>query len=291
MPSLKEVKNRINSVNSTKKITSAMKMVASAKLHSARKAIESMRPYESRLNRIMAGFVSAIEGDIASPYATERPVQRIAFVVYSSNSGLCGGFNSNIVRELKSALDDCRAKGIEVEGIYPVGKKACDAVKKMGYDKAPDLSDLADHPAYTPAAELAQSLMDKFAAGTIDKAVLIYHHFKSAGTQVLTRETFLPVSLNFEQKSEDKSGFNADYIVEPDKATLLVRLVPKALHLKVFTALLDSVASEHAARVVAMQVATDNADDLLQELTLQYNKTRQQAITSELLDIVGGSMQ
>ncbi|MBR1712142.1 MAG: F0F1 ATP synthase subunit gamma [Alloprevotella sp.] len=295
MPSLKEVKNRINSVNSTRKITSAMKMVASAKLHSAQKAIESMRPYETRLARIMGTFVSTIDGDITSPYAVERPVQRVALVVYTSNSSLCGAFNGNVIRELRHAVARYQEQGCEVVGIYPLGKKGLEAVRKLGAE-AQDYSSLLDHPAYAPAAEIAQELMDKFAAGEIDRVDLIYHHFKSAGSQVLTKEQFLPVRL--EEESADgvtaeskEGGFLADYIVEPSKEELLLKLIPKALHLKLYTALLDSLASEHAARVIAMQVATDNADELLHDLTLQYNKTRQQAITAELLDIVGGSMQ
>lgn len=297
MPSLKEVKNRINSVNSTRKITSAMKMVASAKLHSAQKAIESMRPYESRLTRIMGTFVSTIDGDVSSPYAVERPVERVALVVYTSNSSLCGAFNSNVVKEMRNTLARYKENGCEIVAIYPLGKKGLEAVRKLG-KQAEDNSALLDHPAYTPAAEIAQQLMDQFARGEIDRVELIYHHFKSAGSQILTKEQFLPVRLDAAADNNkgvtaesESGGFINDYIIEPSKEELLLKLIPKALHLKLYTALLDSLASEHAARVIAMQVATDNADELLHDLTLQYNKTRQQAITAELLDIVGGSMQ
>lgn len=295
MASLKEVKNRINSVNSTRKITSAMKMVASAKLHSAQKSIESMRPYESRLGRIMSTFVSTIDGDITSPYAVERPVQRAALVVFTSNSSLCGAFNSNVVKELRSVVRHYEEQGSEVVAVYPLGKKGAEAVRKLGFETK-DYASLLDHPAYAPAAEIAQELMDKFAAKDIDRVELIYHHFKSAGSQILMREQFLPVRLDEEaaegvSAESNEGGFLNDYIVEPSKEELVVKLIPKGLHLKLYTALLDSLASEHAARVIAMQVATDNADELLHDLTLQYNKTRQQAITAELLDIVGGSMQ
>ena len=297
MPSLKEVKNRINSVNSTRKITSAMKMVASAKLHSAQKSIESMRPYESRLGRMMSTFVSTIDGDISSPYAVDRPVQRVALVVFTSNSSLCGGFNSNVVREMKRVVENYKENGVEVVDVYAFGKKGLEAVRKSGlsYQKGTEGSQLLDHPAYAPAAEIAQELMDRFAAGEIDRVEIIYYHFKSAGSQILTREQFLPVRLDAGIENgiaaESEGGFLNDYIVEPSKEELIVKLIPKSLHLKLYTALLDSLASEHAARVIAMQVATDNADELLHDLTLQYNKTRQQAITAELLDIVGGSMQ
>ena len=288
MPSLKEVKNRISSVNSTRKITSAMKMVASAKLHSAQKAIESMRPYESLLNRIMATFVSSMEGEINSPFSAEREVKRVAIVVYTSNTSLCGAFNSNTIKELTRIVGEYRNKGVEIAAIYPFGKKGADAARKLGF-KVTYYDSIVEHPAYVPAAEVAADLMQKFAAEEIDHVEMIYHHFHCVGKQILTQETFLPVKL--EANTEEVSGTHLDYIVEPSQETLISELIPKALHLKLYTALLDSLASEHAARVIAMQVATDNADELLRELTLQYNKSRQYAITAELLDIVGGSMQ
>lgn len=167
-------------------------------------------------------------------------------------------------------------------------EKGADAARKLGF-KVTDYDSIVEHPAYVPAAEVAADLMQKFAAAEIDHVEMIYHHFHSVGKQILTQETFLPVKL--EANTEEVSGTHLDYIVEPSQETLISELIPKALHLKLYTALLDSLASEHAARVIAMQVATDNADELLRELTLQYNKSRQYAITAELLDIVGGSMQ
>lgn len=290
MASLKEVKTRISSVQNTRKITSAMKMVASSKLHRAQQAIEQMRPYETQLNRIMAAFVTNLEGEVSSPYAVAREVRRVAIVAFSSNSSLCGGFNGNVVKRLRKMVEDYRAAGIEVVRIYPVGKKVADAARKAGHAMPSDYASLLDHPAYEPAARIAEELMEMFVRGEIDKVEMVYTHFKSAGSQILTQETFLPVELPAAAESSD-SGATLDYIVEPSAEALVLQLIPKALHLKLFTALLDSLASEHAARVIAMQVATDNADELLRELTLMYNKTRQQAITSELLDIVGGSMQ
>lgn len=287
MASLKEVKNRIASVKSTRKITSAMKMVASSKLHHAQQAIEQMCPYEHRLGRIMATFVSSLDGDISSPYAVEREVRRVALVVFTSNSSLCGGFNGNVIKMLRSTLHDYEQRGIQVVKVYPIGKKAADALRKLGSEPA-DYSAVLDHPAYDPVAAIAQEIMDLFSAEEIDAAEIIYHHFKSSATQILRKEQFLPVVL----KTDEGSAADAsNYIVEPSAQHLVSKLIPRALHLQVYTALLDSLASEHAARVIAMQVATDNADELLSELTLQYNKTRQQAITAELLDIVGGSMQ
>lgn len=294
MASLKEVKTRIASVNSTRKITSAMKMVASSKLHHAQQAIESMRPYEQRLSHIMSTFVESLEGTAQTPYAARREVKRAAIVVYTSNTSLCGGFNANVIKAFNRKVSDYRQQGIEIAQVVAIGKKAADAVRKAGFNVTADHAQLLDHPAYAPASQVAASLMQQFADGQIDHVELIYHHFKSAGSQVLLSETLLPVKLEAEAASAAKpeAGQPAlDFIVEPSPQQVLTELVPRSLHLKVYTALLDSLASEHAARVIAMQVATDNADELLRSLKLTYNKTRQQAITAELLDIVGGSMQ
>lgn len=292
MASLKEVKTRIASVNSTRKITSAMKMVASSKLHHAQQAIESMRPYEHQLSHIMSTFVANMEESIESPYAGSREIKRVAIVVYTSNSSLCGAFNANVVKAFNHKLDDYKKAGIEVVKVYALGKKAADAVAKVGFNNPTDYSTLLDHPSYKKASDIATEIMDLYTTGQIDKAELIYHHFKSAGSQILTEETFLPIELDTTSNNNQEGNKQAiDFIAEPSKEDVIAELIPKSLHLKLFTALLDSLASEHAARVIAMQAATDNADDLLRELTLTYNKTRQQAITSELLDIVGGSMQ
>lgn len=291
MASLKEVKTRIASVNSTRKITSAMKMVASSKLHHAQQAIESMRPYEDKLSHIMSTFVGSMEGEIDTPYAKKREVKRVAIVFYTSNSSLCGGFNANVAKDFCHLVNNYRERGIEVVKVYPLGKKAADVAQKMGFVPEVDYSSLLDHPSYDKATQIASELMDLFAKGEVDHVDMIYHHFKSAGTQILTEETFLPIELQVDDQNASVDNITLDFIVEPSKQDVVSELIPKSLHLKLFTALLDSLASEHAARVMAMQTATDNADELLRELTLTYNKTRQQAITSELLDIAGGSMQ
>lgn len=290
MPSLKEVKTRIASVNSTRKITSAMKMVASSKLRRAQQAIEQMRPYEERLNSIMATFLKNMQGEVASPYAVTREVKRVVLVAYSSNSSLCGGFNSNVIKELRKAVEAYRAAGVEVVRIYPLGRKVFDAMRKDGFSDLTDYSAVLNHPAYAPVVKVASEIMQMYVRGEIDKAEILYHHFKSSSTQVLRHEDFLPVSLDV-QEEEGAQASALDYIVEPSRAEILTELIPKALHLKLYAAMLDSLASEHAARVIAMQVATDNADELLRDLTLQYNKSRQQAITNELLDLAGGAMQ
>lgn len=288
MASLKEVKTRIASVNSTRKITSAMKMVASSKLHRAQQAIESMRPYERQLTRIMSTFVGSMEGEVDTAYAAQRDVKRVVIVLFTSNSSLCGGYNANAVKAFVKKVEEYRSHDIEICRVYAMGKKAADAVGKLKNFDLVDKSALLDHPSYQEAAKVASELMDLYVKGDIDEVDLIYHHFKSAGTQILTTETFLPIDLHTDSTEEGATN-NLNFIVEPSMGDIVNQLIPKSLHLRLYTALLDSLASEHAARVIAMQVATDNADDLLRELTLTYNKTRQQAITNELLDIAGGS--
>ena len=288
MASLKEVKTRIASVNSTRKITSAMKMVASSKLHRAQQAIESMRPYERQLTRIMSTFVGSMEGEVDTAYAAQRDVKRVVIVLFTSNSSLCGGYDANAVKAFVKKVEEYRSHDIEICRVYAMGKKAAEAVGKLKNFDLVDKSALLDHPSYQEAAKVASELMDLYVKGDIDEVDLIYHHFKSAGTQILTTETFLPIDLHADSTEEGATN-NLNFIVEPSMGDIVNQLIPKSLHLRLYTALLDSLASEHAARVIAMQVATDNADDLLRELTLTYNKTRQQAITNELLDIAGGS--
>lgn len=295
MASLKEVKNRISSVKSTRQITSAMKMVASAKLHKAQGRIENILPYQRKLNEILTNFLST-DATIESPYTDERPVGRVAIVAFSSNSSLCGAFNSNVAKMLERTLEEYQSLGRENIQIYPVGKKVEEAVKKLGFVPQGSYQEMADKPSYMQAYELAGTLMKEFLEGRVDKVELIYHHFKSTGSQILTRDEYLPINLDkvAEEATEStagKSSFNNDYIVEPSAARLITELLPKVLSQKIYTVLLDSNTSEHAARMLAMQAATDNANELIQDLTKQYNKSRQQAITNELLDIIGGSMK
>ncbi|MBQ1588158.1 MAG: F0F1 ATP synthase subunit gamma [Prevotella sp.] len=323
MPSLKEIKGRIASVNSTRKITSAMKMVASSKLHHAQVMIENMLPYENMLEHILKTFLAS-EADAKTVFSEERPVKRIALIVFSSNSSLCGGFNANVIKLMMQAMKEYEHLGKENIVIYPIGRKVADKATKLGYPVAGEFSDLADKPNVQQCIEIAMELGSKFLHGELDRVEMFYHHFKSAGSQILTRKTFLPIditdelerdkerdlSLNIvtkesqeylkrreqemqqqhDQQKEQVKPLNDNFIVEPDMDTVLGLLLPKLAHLMLYTALLDSNASEHAARMVAMQTATDNADELLRELNLQYNKSRQQAITNELLDIVGGSI-
>lgn len=321
MPSLKEIKGRIASVNSTRKITSAMKMVASSKLHHAQVAIENMLPYESMLEHILKTFLAS-DADVRSTYVAERPVKRVAFLVFSSNSSLCGGFNANVIKEMQKAIDQYQHLGKENIVIYPIGRKVAEKVNKLGFKPAGNYNALADKPNVQGCTEIARELGMMYIKGEIDRVEMIYHHFKSAGSQILTRKTFLPIDIESELTADkerdlksnvatreaveylrqrdkeqaenrrelDGKPLNDNFIVEPDLDSVMNKLIPKLAHLMLYTALLDSIASEHAARMVAMQTATDNADELLRELNLQYNKSRQQAITSELLDIVGGTV-
>ena len=285
MASLKEVKGRIATVNNTRKITSAMKMVASAKLHKAQAAITRMLPYEQRISRLLANFLSGSE-QVVSPFTVQRKVKRMALIVFSSNSSLCGGFNANVIKHTQQWVEKQAHLPQEDILLYPVGRKVWEALTKQGYQVQGDFQHMADKPTFAEAAALAQSLMEMYQKGEVDRVELLYNHFKSTSTQVLTNEVYLPIPL----PDQEETLGETDYILEPSRAELLAMLLPKVLRLKLYTVLLDSNASEHAARTLAMQIATDNADDLLQELTLMYNKTRQQAITNELLDIVGGSM-
>ena len=320
MPSLKEIKGRIASVNSTRKITSAMKMVASSKLHHAQVAIQNMLPYETMLEHILKSFLAA-EAEAQTVFDKERPVKRVALVVFSSNSSLCGGFNANVIKLLQRTVEAYTEElGQGSVEVYPIGRKVTEKARKLGYDVHGERSALIDKPNVQECIDLAMELGEKFMRGDVDRVEIIYHHFKSAGSQVLTNKQFLPIDLETELErdherdlttnivtkkaqdylkknrrqrtveNEEVKPLNDNFILEPDMNTLLSELLPKMAHLMLYTALLDSVASEHAARMVAMQTATDNADELLRQLNLQYNKSRQQAITSELLDIVGGSV-
>ncbi|MEG0038454.1 MULTISPECIES: F0F1 ATP synthase subunit gamma [Bacteroides] len=290
MASLKEVKTRITSVQNTRKITSAMKMVASAKLHKAQGAIENMLPYQQKLNQIMTNFLSA-DLPVESPFIVEREVKRVAIVAFSSNSSLCGAYNANVHRMLLQTVGEYRKLGQDNILIFPIGRKIEDASKKMGFVPQGSYQILAEKPSYAEASALAEKLMAMYLDKEIDRVDLIYHHFKSSGVQLLLCERYLPIDLTRIPKEHTDRELVNDYIIEPSAERVIADLIPTVLCQQIFTAAVDSNASEHAARVMAMQIATDNANELIQELTKQYNKTRQQTITNELLDIMGGSMK
>lgn len=356
MPSLKEIKGRINSISSTLAITSAMKMVAAAKLQKAQMAIQNMLPYERRLYSMLLDLMGAMnisaaaseDGSVRGSGSAEhgfdqsgdrlslsnrqdlagmdgayslmaqREVRKVAIVAFASNSSLCGAFNSNVIREATAVINEYRASGLGDADItvYSVGRKMAEAMKRLGFPSPADFTKMSDSPSYDAASALAQELFDGFVSGRFDKVELVYNHYKSTSSQPTTRQTYLPLSLadattdiqvgkitdSASEPYTDKvaepvvrqnspTTETPDLIVEPSKEELIATLLPKVVRLRVFTTLLDSTAAEHAARTVAMQLATDNGNDLLQELTLEYNKGRQQKITSEILDIVGGSLQ
>lgn len=294
MASLKEIKNRIGSVKSTKKITSAMKMIASSKLHKAQAAINNFLPYQQKLDTILTNLLSS-DTSYESPFIQKRETKRVAIVAFSSNSSLAGAFNANVIKDFNATY----AKQVQEVGkdnilIYPVGKKIAAAIKKKGLKGEGDYTEMADKPSYQAVQDLAKELIAKYIAKEIDEVVLIYHHFVSTALQKLVNVPFLPFNLNQKHgKAEEnvpaEEHTGTDYILEPSKEEILESLIPTVLYSRLFAALLDSNASEHAARTVAMQIASDNADELIKDLTIQFNKSRQQAVTNELLDIIGGA--
>ena len=293
MPTLKEIKARIGSVQSTLKITSAMKLVSSAKLRKAQHAIEAMRPYEQALQQMLAA-VSPDVSPQSAPTGEETVSGKTVIVAMASNSSLCGGFNANVIAQVSRV----RRAG---DTVISIGRKMADAMRRDGFPSPEDYTALADHPAYAPAARLVECLSEERAAGHIDRVLLVYNHYVSAAKQVPVVETLLsPRAVPQEEsalsaapapKDETPLEETPDIILEPGREALLDALAPKTLKLKLFAALLDSAAAEHAARTVAMQTASDNAENLLSELTLQYNKGRQQKITSEILDLAGGQIE
>jgi len=285
MANLKEIRNRISSVGSTMQITSAMKMVSAAKLKKAQDAITAMRPYADALTALLQNLSATLDGDSGSKFADEREVNKVLIVAITSNRGLAGAFNSNIVKEVKQASEERYATN-QVE-FMTLGKKGNDILSKS--ETVVDNNNaIFDELNFENTAAIAQKLMDLYAEGTYDKIVLVYNKFKNAATQIVMHEQFLPIVASEEAVATDASG-NADYIFEPSKEKIVNELIPKSLKTQLFKAIRDSVASEHGARMTAMHKATDNATELRDQLKLQYNKARQAAITNEILEIVGGA--
>ena len=280
---LKEVKHRILSVKSTQKITSAMKLVSSAKLRRAQVAIENMRPYQQKLHEMLFALLQNVQSD-AGDYTTVREVRKVVIVAVSSDTGLCGSFNANVARLMSDTVAKYKAMGADVQ-VYAVGKKMYDSVMKLGIRPLVQLMEQTGPVNYNVVAETAFTLMQQFKAGGIDKVDLIFTRFESMSRHVPVREQLLPLIINAESATDLPDNF----ILEPGRVELLNALLPRTIALHLYTVLLDSIAAEHAARMIAMQLATDNADELISTLTLEYNKGRQQAITSEILDIVSGS--
>lgn len=282
MANLKEIRSRITSVGSTMQITSAMKMVSAAKLKRAQDAVTQMRPYANKLTELLVNLSSTLDSSEGGIYSENRELKKVLLVAITSNRGLCGGFNANIIKKAKSLMEG-DFKSIETE-ILSIGKKSSEHFTKNGYNVISTHDELYSDLTFNNTSEIAQSIMDTFTNSEYDKVVLLYNQFKNAATQLVMDEQFLPIESP--EDSEDSVG---DYIFEPNQKDIVENLIPKSLKTQLFKAVLDSHASEHGARMTAMHKATDNAGELKKELTLSYNKARQAAITGEILEIVGGA--
>ena len=281
MANLKEIRNRIASIGSTMKITSAMKMVSAAKLKKAQDAIVQMRPYANKLTELLQNLSATLDSDDGGEYTDQRKVNKILIVAFTSNRGLCGAFNSSVIKDVKR-IASSTYEGKELF-VLTIGKKGNDLLSKE-FEIYKNESDIYDDLSFENVAHIAEDLMLQFTNGSFDKIVFIYNQFKNAANQILTNEQFLPI---LPPDSDNVS--NADYIFEPSKEEIVKGLIPKSLKTQLFKAIRDSFASEHGARMTAMHKATDNATELRDELLLKYNKARQAAITGEILEIVGGA--
>ena len=287
MANLKEVRNRITSVSSTQQITSAMKMVSAAKLRRAQDAITQMRPYASKLKEILENLSASLDSSDGA-YSKQRELKNVLLVVITSNRGLCGGFNANVIKAAKVAAE--QKYGKSKISILPIGKKASDFFKKseytvIGADMPGGLNELFDDLTFVNVAPVAEKVMQLFIEGKFDKVELVYNQFKNAAVQITSVEQFLPVQA----PEKNETTKTKEYLFEPSKEFIVADLIPRSLKTQLFKALLDSHAAEHGARMTSMHKATDNAGALIKELKLVYNKARQAAITNEILEIVGGA--
>jgi F-type H+-transporting ATPase subunit gamma len=280
MANLKEIRNRISSVQSTMQITSAMKMVSAAKLKKAQDAITAMRPYAEKLTELLQNLSATLEGDTGGAFADQREVNNVLLVAVTSNRGLCGAFNTNVIKEIKNRTNFYQGKKVDV---LAIGKKGNDVLRKTNNVIA-NHSAVYDDLTFDNVAEIAQLLMDKFVAGEYDKIEIVYNHFKNAATTIVKTEQFLPLAPII-----GGEAVASDYIFEPSKEEIVLTLIPKSLKTQLYKSVRDSFASEHGARMTAMHKATDNATELRNQLKLTYNKARQAAITGEILEIVGGA--
>lgn len=281
MANLKEIRNRITSISSTMQITSAMKMVSAAKLKKAQDAITQMRPYAEKLTELLQSLSASLEGEVGGVYSQQKEVSKVLIVVITSNRGLCGGFNSSVIKTTAKLIEDSY-KGKQVS-LITIGKKGFDILSKS-FHVIEKNNEIFDDLTFENTAVIAEKIMNLFAEGRFDKVEIVYNHFKNAATQVPMVEQFLPIV-----PTKETIKVNADYIFEPSKSEIILELIPKSLKTQLYKAIRDSFASEHGARMTAMHKATDNATVLRSELKLTYNKARQAAITNEILEIVGGA--
>ncbi len=289
MASLKEVRNRIVSVNSTQQITKAMKMVAAAKLRRAQDNIIQMRPYAQKLNDMLATVSAGSESTVDSPLKSVRNIEKVLIVAVTSDRGLCGAFNTNIIKATLQLIADKyqtqAAKG-NVE-IFAIGKKAAEGFKKRGFKVNTNYTDTFSRLSFATVKDAAEEIMASFTAGQFDAVDLVFNEFKNVATQIIHTDSYLPIASDSTEKAAKTPEVN--YIFEPTEEEILAELIPKSLKIQLYRAVLESNASEHGARMTAMDKATENAQDLLKELKLIYNRTRQAAITTEILEIVGGA--
>src|SRR6187402_2368040 len=281
MANLKEIRNRITSISSTMQITSAMKMVSAAKLKKAQDAITAMRPYAEKLTELLQNLSASLDGDVGGEFTTQREVKKVLIVAITSNRGLCGAFNTNVIKEAKNRSEYYAGKQVD---IFAIGKKGNDILSKS-LPVIDNQSSIFDHLTFDNVAAIAEALTQKFVSGEYDKIELVYNQFKNAATQIVQVEQFLPLA----PIQSNVAVSNGDYIFEPAKDEIFKTLIPKALKTQLYKGVRDSFASEHGARMTAMHKATDNATDLRDQLKLTYNKARQAAITNEILEIVGGA--
>jgi F-type H+-transporting ATPase subunit gamma len=282
MANLKEIRNRIASVSSTMQITSAMKMVSAAKLKKAQDAITAMRPYSDKLTELIQNLSGSIDGDTQNPYTEQRPVQNVLVLVITSNRGLCGGFNSNVVKAVSKNISTVYTN--KKVSLITLGKKGNDILQKS-FEIETNNNEIFDELTFSNASAIADSFMADFTSKKYDKIEVVYNRFKNAATQIVTTETLLPIV----SEQDDQNAAGADYIFEPTQENIVQELLPKSIKMQLFKALRDSFASEHGARMTAMHKATDNATELRDQLKLSYNQARQAAITNEILEIVGGA--
>ncbi|NLA23895.1 MAG: ATP synthase F1 subunit gamma [Bacteroidales bacterium] len=285
MASLKELRNRIGSVRSTRQITSAMKMVAAAKLKGAQDRVTGFRPYSENMSRIISSLINPEDEKLASPFMNPNEGKNILIMLFTSNRGLCGGFNNNIVKSAIEYAETNFAAEIKNQQLsfYCIGKKGADLIRRRGFKIEELNQEILDNANFANANEISEAIMKAFTNNEYSKVILAYNMFRNAVTQVQTIEQFLPV---LPPVAEENSK---DYIYEPNTDKLVIDIIPKTIKIQFHKALLDSVASEHGARMTAMHQATDNATEIIRELTLQYNKARQAAITNEILEITSGA--
>lgn len=288
MANLKEVRTRIQSVKSTQQITKAMKMVAASKLRRAQDAILQMRPYVKKLYGILENAAASLDGEQQSSYSIERDVDKVLITIITSDRGLCGAFNTNVIKAALTLIDD-KYKEQERNNklwILPIGKKAFEFFHKRGYQVIDDYYEIFGDLSFDKAKEAAEFAMHGFLNEDFDAVELVYNEFKNVATQILRTEQFLPI---VNEEAEEQTDSSTDYIFEPSVEFIVEEMIPRTLKVQFYKAILESNASEHGARMTAMDQATENAGELLNDLKLIYNRTRQAAITNEILEIVGGA--